>query len=148
MNRYSLISYVQTKLFVAVIGLGRGMMPKQGRDFFMSNTKLCFNKEQCPIYWRVVFMMIRCSSMQLNVGIYHKYDFRCRRINCFLSFDFVLCQYIHATDLGLGDLHCRLLEKKKLHCARDTFLLVNLFGFKLYIIVNEWTLELLEKKMY
>lgn len=63
MNRYSLISYVQTKLFVAVIGLGRGMMPKQGRDFFMSNTKSCFNKEQCPIYWRVVFMMIRCSSM-------------------------------------------------------------------------------------
>lgn len=97
-----------------------GMMPKQGRDFFMSNTKSCFNKEQCPIYWRVVFMMIRCSSMQLNVGIYHKYNFRCRRINCFLSFDFVLCQYIHATDLGLGDLHCRLLEKKKLHtlCKR------------------------------
>lgn len=80
--------------------------------------------------------------------MYLKFDFRCRCTICFLSFDLVLCQYVHATDLGWGDLLSSLGRNKNYTlCARDIFLLVSLLGFKLNIFVKQLTLELLEKKI-
>lgn len=128
-------------LLLSVWGGGRGAdAPKIGMKYFFSwvSQSRALNKEQCPIYWRVVLMMIRLALCSLNVvGMYLKFDFRCRCTICFLSFDFVQCQYVHATDLGLGDLLSSLGRNKNYTlCARDIFLLVSLFGFKLNILVK------------
>lgn len=53
-------------LLLSVWGGGRGAdAPKIGMKFFFHeyHKSRALNKEQCPIYWRVVLMMIRYSPM-------------------------------------------------------------------------------------
>lgn len=104
---------------------GGGIGAPQNRDeifFSWVSQSRALNKEQCPIYWRVVLMMIRLALCSLNVvGMYLKFDFRCRCTICFLSFDFVQCQYVHATDVGLGDLLSSLGEITITHFVQETF---------------------------
>lgn len=110
-------------LLLSVWGGGIGA-PKNRDEIFFSwvSQSRALNKEQCPIYWRVVLMMIRLALCSLNVvGMYLKFDFRCRCTICFLSFDFVQCQYVHATDVGLGDLLSSLGEIKITHFVQETF---------------------------
>lgn len=123
MNGYSLISHklCTDQSICCCYRFGEG---EEGWNFFsLVSQSRALNKEQCPIYWRVVLMMIRYSPIcSLNVvGMYLKFDFRCRCTICFLSFDFVQCQYVHATDVGLGDLLSSLGEITITHFVQETF---------------------------
>lgn len=119
--------------------------------FFFSwvSQSRALNKEQCPIYWRVVLMMIRLALCSLNVvGMYLKFDFRCWCTICF--FVVWLCPVPICTcyrpRVGWFTVVSWRNNNYTL-CARDIFLLVSLFGFKLNILAKQLTLALLEKKI-
>lgn len=138
MNGYSLISHklCTDQYICSSYRFGEG---EEGWNFFsLVSQRRALNKEQCPIYWRVVLMMIRLALCSLNVvGMYLKFDFKCRCTICF--FVVWLCPVPICTCYRRRVGWFTVVSWRNNNytlCARDIFLLVSLLGFKLNILVK------------
>lgn len=127
-------------LLLSVWGGGRGAdAPKIGMKFFFSWVSQSRALKSSVQYTGVLFSWwLDIALCSLNVvGMYLKFDFRCRCTICF--FVVWLCPVPICTcyrpRVGWFTV-VSWRNKNYTLCARDIFLLVSLFGFKLNILVK------------